>query len=98
MHIPYGRTRSDAEGLALEHLHDAREKPRVNVRIAGEEADLVFDEAREIVEIDGPRFHRFPEEDARKERLWSEAGFTVRRAGSDAVYEVLGGASYLYRP
>ena len=97
-HIPYNRTRSDAEGLTLERLHDAREKPRVNVRIAGEEADLVFEKEKAIVEIDGPQFHRFPEEDARKERLWSEAGYTVRRVGSDAVYDFLDGASYLSPP
>jgi hypothetical protein len=86
-HIPYGRTRSDAEGLALERLQDGRGAPRVNVRIAGEEADLVFDDRREILEIDGPQFHRFPEEDARKEAVWREAGYTVRRVGSDAVYD-----------
>src|SRR5436853_521144 len=35
-HIPYSRTRSDAEGLALETLHDAQvELPQVNVKVAG---------------------------------------------------------------
>jgi hypothetical protein len=85
--IPYARTRSDAEGRALEALHDAgAELPRVNVRVAGEEADLVFEEQRVIVEIDGPQFHRFPDEDERKARAWREAGYVVRRIGSDGVY------------
>ena len=83
-HIPYRRTRSDAEGFALEQLHDAGRAPRVNVRIAGEEADLVS--GNTIVEIDGPQFHQFPEEDARKQRRWEEAGYEVRRLSSDAVY------------
>jgi very-short-patch-repair endonuclease len=86
--IPYARTRSDAEGRALEVLHDAEvEKPRVNTRVAGEEADLVFVDRRLIVEIDGPQFHRFPDEDARKAEAWRAAGFTVRRVASGAVYE-----------
>jgi hypothetical protein len=39
-------------GPGLVRLHDAgAELPRVNVRIAGEEADLVFEEERRIVEI-----------------------------------------------
>jgi very-short-patch-repair endonuclease len=97
--IPYSRTRSDAEALALEQIHDARgAAPRVNVKIAGAEADLVFSDPKEILEIDGPQFHRFPDEDARKERLWREAGYTVRRVGSDDVYDGSGRASYLSRP
>ena len=86
--IPYRRTRSDAEGLALEILHDAgRPTPLVNVSIGDEEADLVFMDARAIVEIDGPQFHRFREEDLRKEAVWRKAGFVVRRIPSDAVYD-----------
>jgi hypothetical protein len=87
-HIPYHRTRSDAEGLSLELLHDAGvvDLPEVNVRVAGEEADLVFRERKEIVEIDGPQYHRFPDEDARKRGIWRSAGFVVRRIGSDEVY------------
>jgi hypothetical protein len=89
--IPYGRTRSDAEGLALEQLHDAGfPPPRVNVKIAGEEADLVLPKRKVIVEIDGPQYHRFPDEDARKERLWRKAGYTVRRIGTDAIYDAPG--------
>jgi very-short-patch-repair endonuclease len=86
--IPYRRSRSDAESRALEVLHDAGvPAPGVNVRIAGEEADLVWPEARLIVEIDGPQYHQFPEEDARKQRIWEGAGYVVRRLESDAVYE-----------
>ena len=86
-HLPYARTKSNAEARALERLHDAGgAQPLVNVRRGGEEADLVFEETKEIVEIDGPRFHRFPDEDARKERAWEDAGYRVRRVPSDAVY------------
>jgi very-short-patch-repair endonuclease len=86
--IPYRRTRSDAEGRALELLHDAGvEQPHVNMVIAGEEADMVWLDRRLIVEIDGPQFHRFPDEDARKTRKWRGAGFAVRRLASGAVYE-----------
>ena len=86
--IPYHRTRSNPEGRALEVLHDAGvPPPLVNVWIAGEEADLVWLDRRHIVEIDGPQFHRFTDEDARKASIWREAGFTVRRVPSDAVYD-----------
>src|SRR5437588_925354 len=85
--LPYQRTRSDAEARALELLHDAGvEPPRVNVKVAGAEADLVSVRRRLIIEIDGPNFHQFRDEDARKERTWDEAGYTVRRISSDAVY------------
>ena len=86
--LAYHRTRSDAEGRALEVLHDVGvERPRVNTRIAGEEADLAWPEQMLIIEIDGPQYHQFPAEDARKQRLWEAAGYTVRRIGSDVVYE-----------
>jgi very-short-patch-repair endonuclease len=89
--LPYRRTRSDAECRALEVLHEAgREAPKVNVKVAGVEADLVWPERRLIVEIDGPQFHQFAEEDARKEQAWHAAGFTVRRIGSDEVYDAAG--------
>jgi very-short-patch-repair endonuclease len=87
--VPYNRTRSNAEALGFEVLHDAGiEPPRVNMTVAGEEADLVWPERRLIVEVDGPQFHKFPDEDARKARRWRGAGFTVRRIASDAVYDV----------
>ena len=86
--IPYARTRSNPEARALEILHDAGTGlPRVNARIAGEEADLVFEESRTIIEIDGPQYHRFPGEDARKTRAWEAAGYTVHRLPSELVYE-----------
>lgn len=86
--LPYARARSDAEARALELLHDAGfDPPRVNMWIAGEEADLVWVGRRVIVEVDGPQFHRFRDEDARKEAVWREAGYAVRRVSSDAVYE-----------
>jgi very-short-patch-repair endonuclease len=94
-HIPYKRTRSDAEAFALEQIHDAGgTAPRVNVRVSGEEADLVYADRKEIVEIDGPQYHEFPEEDARKAERWRAAGYRVRRVHSDDVYD----ASYRYPP
>ena len=86
--LPYERTRSDAEAFALEVLHDAGiEPPLVNVRIAGEEADLAWPERRLIIEIDGPQYHRLKDDDARKAAIWREAGYTVRRIGSDDVFD-----------
>ncbi len=86
--VEYQRTRSDAEGRALEVLQDAGlELPRVNTRIAGEEADLAWPAHRVIIEIDGPQYHRFPEEDARKARAWRRARYSVRRIPSDRVYD-----------
>jgi very-short-patch-repair endonuclease len=58
----------------------------VNMRINGEEADLVWPSRKRIIEIDGPQYHRFPEEDARKQRAWEAADYTVRRIPSDLVY------------
>lgn len=86
--IPYHRARSDAECRALEVLHDAGvEPPLLNVKVAGEEADLAWLERRLIIEIDGPQYHLFRAEDERKAALWRDAGFTVRRIPSDAVYD-----------
>ncbi|MFL5843581.1 MAG: endonuclease domain-containing protein [Solirubrobacteraceae bacterium] len=85
--IPYHRCRSDAESRALEVLHDAGVMaPRVNVRVGGCEADLVWRDRKLVVEIDGDQFHRFPDEDARKEAAWRGVGYTVRRVPSDDVY------------
>ena len=84
--IPYHRTRSDPEGRGLEVLHDVgAPPPRVNVKVAREEADMVWDGL--IIEIDGPQYHLFAEEDARKEEAWRKAGYTVRRIPSDAIYD-----------
>lgn len=85
--IPYHRCRSDAECRALEVLHDAGvPRPAVNVRVAGLEGDLVWRQWRLIIEIDGPQFHLFADEDARKEAAWTAAGYAVRRIPSDDVY------------
>lgn len=86
--LPLERARSGAEIRAMEILRDeGKPTPRLNVRVAGEEADLSWPGWRLVVEIDGPPFHRDVGEDARKERVWREAGWTVRRLPSDDVYE-----------
>lgn len=85
--IPYHRCRSDAEARALEILHDAGvPRPRVNVRVAGREADLVWHEHRLVVEVDGPQFHLFADRDAEKAAGWRSAGYTVVRIPSGDVY------------
>jgi hypothetical protein len=86
--LPIERARSGAEVRALEILRQARYPlPQLNVRIAGEEADLSWDEWRFIIEIDGGPFHLDVGEDARKEAAWRAAGWTVRRLPSDDVYQ-----------
>ena len=86
--LPIERARSGAEVRALELLRDAgRPAPRLNERIAGEEADLSWASDRVIVEIDGGPFHLDVGEDARKQTCWEQAGWTVRRISSDDVYE-----------
>jgi very-short-patch-repair endonuclease len=85
--VPLHRTRSDAEARALELLHDnGLDPPRVNVKVAGAEADLVWPGRRLIIEVDGPQYHRFRDEDAQKEGRWRGAGYAVRRISSDAIY------------
>jgi len=85
--LPYTRTRSNAEARALEVLQDAGLAPQgVNRQIAGAEADLVWFEQRRIVEIDGPQYHQFKDEDERKQRRWEAAGYDVRRITSGDVY------------
>jgi very-short-patch-repair endonuclease len=86
--LPLERARSGAEIRAIEILRSAgRPLPRLNVRIAGEEADLSWPEVRLIVEVDGGPFHLDAGEDARKEARWAAAGWTVRRIDSGVVYE-----------
>jgi len=85
--LPYSRTRSNAEARALEVLQDADLVPQaVNRRVSGEEADLVWFDRRLIVEVDGPQYHQFKEEDERKQRRWEAAGYEVRRIPSGDVY------------
>lgn len=89
--LPLERARSGAEVRALEVLRDAgRALPRLNTRIAGEEADLSWARWRLVVEIDGGPFHLDVGEDARKQAAWESAGWTVRRLDSDAVYDLPG--------
>jgi hypothetical protein len=86
--LPLERARSGAEIRAMEILRDAgRPLPRLNVRIAGEEADLSWPASRLIVEIDGAPFHLDAGEDTRKKAAWNSAGWEVLRISSDDVYE-----------
>lgn len=85
--VPVERCRSGSEVQALIVLRDAgRVTPRVNEKIAGEEADLSWPRERLIVEIDGGPFHLDVGEDARKQAIWERAGWTVRRLPSDDVF------------
>jgi hypothetical protein len=85
--LPLERARSGAEIRALEVLRGAhRPLPRLNVRIAGEEADLSWSRERLIIEVDGAPYHLDVGEDARKEAAWRAAGWTVKRLPSDDVY------------
>ena len=61
--------------------------PRLNFRIAGEEADLSWPAEKRILEIDGGPFHLDAGEDERKQRVWEEAGWTVLRIPDTDVYE-----------
>jgi hypothetical protein len=86
--LPLERARSGAEIRALEILRDGgHPMPTLNVRIAGEEADLSWPGQRLIIEVDGGPFHLDAGEDARKQSLWERAGWTVRRLPADDVYE-----------
>jgi len=86
--LPLERARSGAEIRAMEILRDGdRPLPRLNARIAGEEADLSWPAQKLIIEVDGGPFHLDVGEDDRKQRIWERAGWTVRRIPSDDVYE-----------
>jgi len=86
--IPYHRCRSDPEGFALEVLHDAGVRmPEVNVEVAGREADLVWRDARLIIELDSREFHQFTDQDRVKESRWASAGYTVRRLPGPTLYD-----------
>lgn len=86
-HLPFRRCRSAAEAFALVVLEDAGiEIPLVNATIHGAEADLTWMRERDIVEIDGPQYHRLTDEDARKTEIWEAAGFRVRRLSSPRLF------------
>ena len=86
--LPIERARSGAEVRALEVLRAAGYAlPRLNVRIAGEEADLSWPANRVLIEVDGGPFHLDVGEDARKRARWEHAGWTVGRISADHVYE-----------
>jgi hypothetical protein len=86
--LPLERARSGAEIRAMEVLRAAeRPLPSLNVRVAGEEADLSWSNSRLIIEIDGGPFHLDAGEDARKQTRWEAAGWKVGRISSDDVYE-----------
>ena len=85
--LPIARARSDSEAHGLELFAVASARlPRVNATIAGEEADFSWQHARHIVELDGPDFHRFPDEDLRKQQVWERAGWSVSRLPTTDVY------------
>jgi hypothetical protein len=86
--LPLERARSGAEIRALEILRDDnRPMPRLNVEVAGEEADLSWPRERLIIEIDGAPYHRDKGADCRKDFAWRGAGWRVERISSDEVYE-----------
>lgn len=84
--LPIHRARSGAEVEALLLLRDAgRPMPRFNHKVAGREADPVWRDQRLIIEIDGRDYHLDRGEDAVKEQLWENAGFTVKRIPAGRV-------------
>jgi very-short-patch-repair endonuclease len=86
--LPLERARSGAEIRALEILRSARRAlPKLNQRIAGEEADLSWVASRLIIEIDGQPFHLDAGEDTRKQARWEAAGWRVARIPAEDVYE-----------
>jgi hypothetical protein len=82
------RARSDAEVLAAASIHGAyMTPPEINVKRAGLEADLSWPDHRLIIELDGPNFHQFASEDAKRDQHWRAAGWTVIRVSTDPVYD-----------
>jgi hypothetical protein len=86
--LPFDRCRSDAEAMALELSDEAgRPIPKINVIVAGEEADQYYPELHRIIEINGPGFHLLMDEDARKTGIWRAAGLQVDRISSGDVFD-----------
>jgi len=93
------RCRSDAEAAAVVALAEKRiAPPHINVRIAGEEADLSWPDRRLIVEIDGGTYHQDKLEDARKTAIWRAAGWHVERIPAQEVYDEPGKLIRAARP
>lgn len=85
--LPFHRCKSDGEAYGLAVLAAAGVAiPQVNVDVAGEEADFSWPDRRDIIEIDGPQWHRFKEIDARKTATWTRAGHRVRRISTDLLF------------
>lgn len=78
-----GVTRSEAERRLLALLRSAGLPPTAtNTRIAGQEVDVLYAEARLVVEMDGYAFHRTRaafERDRRRDADLAAAGFRVVR-------------------
>jgi hypothetical protein len=92
--LPLERARSGAEIRALEILRSARRAlPKLNQRIAGEEADLSWVASRLIIEIDGQPFHLDAGEDTRKQARWEAAGWRVARIPAEASTSARAGCS-----
>ena len=76
-------TRSEAERRLLELVRAARlPKPEANARLLGWEVDLVWRDARLVVEVDGYAFHSSRssfERDRRKDAELIAAGYRVLR-------------------
>ncbi len=86
--LPLERARSGAEVRAMELLREAGlAMPRLNVRVAGAEADLSWPAHRLIIEVDGGPFHLDAGADADRQAVWENAGWTVRRIPADAIYQ-----------
>lgn len=85
--LPLPRSKSDAESFALERLFRAGVPlPRLNEKVGGVEADLVDHDRKLILEIDGPQFHLFADEDEADETAWSAEGYSVLRVPSDHIF------------
>lgn len=96
--LPYHRCRSDAEARGLEILHDAKiPPPSVNVQVNGPRPDFTWRKQRLIIEVDGPQFHLFADEDERKAARWEAVGYRVRRISSGDIYARPASLVALYR-
>lgn len=76
--LPLTQAKSDAESAALAVLHEAGlSMPRVNVLVAGHEADFSWVAQRYLLELDSDEYHPFPEHDEIKQAAWERAGWLV---------------------